>query len=439
MSTNLQSDHDMTSDSRRRPGGPSPFANPNYLRYWISAAISDFGDFFTIIALPWLVLSISPDPAHLGAVMALETLPRALFMLIGGSVTDRFAPRRVLLASKGCFMLALLALAALTLGGQLSIHLLYGFAFLFGLLTAFTLPATSALMPQLLDKPQIQAGNSAMMGTQQTIQLFAPVLAGLMIWGSAGAPQAQAAAELRGLAYAFLLNAGAIVVAITILLGIRLPSRPAQTGTVEELVVDGLRYLRRDRGLRIVSIYVTSIGLFAIGPIMTVIPQFATQRLANGALSYGLLFTLSGVGSLIGYALSSMLPKPSARRLGLVMFSADLVSGMAVVLLGHSYTLAGAAAALIVTGACNGFGVVLCMSWIQERVPENLMGRVMSIMMFAVMGLTPLSMMASGFLLTWHSLLWLLTLCGGAMMALALLGLAVPALNRFGECPVPRS
>ena len=55
------------------------------------------GHQFAMIATPWLVLRLTDDPMALGAVLALEGLPRAAIMLFGGAVTDRFSPRRVML------------------------------------------------------------------------------------------------------------------------------------------------------------------------------------------------------------------------------------------------------------------------------------------------------------------------------------------------------
>lgn len=51
------------------------------------------GDQFALIATPWLVLQLTGDPLALGIVLALEGFPRALFMLLGGAVTDRLSPR----------------------------------------------------------------------------------------------------------------------------------------------------------------------------------------------------------------------------------------------------------------------------------------------------------------------------------------------------------
>ncbi|HVH36015.1 MAG TPA: MFS transporter [Tahibacter sp.] len=419
---------------------PSLFRNRDYLWLWASAAISSLGDYFTLIAMPWLVLSISHDSAALGIVMALESLPRAAFMLFSGSASDRFTARSVLLVSRFLFMLALLALALMLLGGRIQLHHLYGFAITFGLLTAFALPANRALLPQVVERSQIQKGNSALMGSQQLIQLFAPVLAGLLIWGlpTAGAPQT-AGADLHHIAYAFLFNAGAIAVALVLLLQIRVTAPGRMPGAIKVRLTEGFRYLRQDDGMRIATLYMGCVGFFAIGPLMTVIPQLAQQRLQDGALSYGMLYAVNGLGSMLGFALGGLLPKPGPQRLGQVMLCADLVAGLSIAWLAHADRLATAAPALALIGVAASYGGVLGLSWIQERVPPSLTGRILSIVMFAVLGLTPLSMTVAGLVAAHYSLVLLLTISGAAIAALALLGLATPAIRRFGAYPVPAS
>jgi MFS family permease len=63
------------------------------------SATSLLGDQFALIATPWLVLKLTGDPLALGLVLALEGLPRAVFMLLGGAITDRLSPRLVMLIS----------------------------------------------------------------------------------------------------------------------------------------------------------------------------------------------------------------------------------------------------------------------------------------------------------------------------------------------------
>lgn len=63
----------------------------NFRLLFAGTTTSLLGDQFALIATPWLVLKLTGDPLALGIVLALEGLPRALFMLLGGAVTDRLS------------------------------------------------------------------------------------------------------------------------------------------------------------------------------------------------------------------------------------------------------------------------------------------------------------------------------------------------------------
>lgn len=71
----------------------------NFRLLWIGEGISLLGDQFHMIALPWLVLSLTGNPLAVGIVFAMAGIPRALFMLVGGALTDRFSPRNLMISS----------------------------------------------------------------------------------------------------------------------------------------------------------------------------------------------------------------------------------------------------------------------------------------------------------------------------------------------------
>lgn len=94
MSTMTQT-HEATKDSPFR----EVMGNRNFRLLWIGEGVSVLGDHFYMIALPWLVLQLTGDSLAMGTVLALAAVPRALLMLVGGALTDRFSPRSLMLAS----------------------------------------------------------------------------------------------------------------------------------------------------------------------------------------------------------------------------------------------------------------------------------------------------------------------------------------------------
>ena len=102
----------------------SLFANRNFTLLFGGSSLSAIGDQFTLVALPWLVLKLTGDPAALGLVLAAMALPRAAFMLIGGAVVDRMAPRRVLLGARAVNALLGSGLAVLVRAGVIQMWMM---------------------------------------------------------------------------------------------------------------------------------------------------------------------------------------------------------------------------------------------------------------------------------------------------------------------------
>src|SRR5262252_6371095 len=92
-------------------------AHRDFRLLWLGQTASLIGDQFYLIALPWLVLRLTGDPLALGAVLALAGVPRAVFMLVGGAVTDRFSPRWIMLLSDIVRLALVAALAGLAVTG----------------------------------------------------------------------------------------------------------------------------------------------------------------------------------------------------------------------------------------------------------------------------------------------------------------------------------
>lgn len=150
---------------------------------FLGTSTSILGDQFSFIAMPWLVLQATGDPLILGTVLALAGIPRALFMLLGGAITDRFSPRRIMLAADivRLILTALMALVVWT--GSVQIWMLYAFGLCFGLVAGFAIPAGNSIVPRLVDPQDLQAGNSVMMGTSQLVGFLGPTIAGILIGG----------------------------------------------------------------------------------------------------------------------------------------------------------------------------------------------------------------------------------------------------------------
>ena len=185
-----------------------------------------FGDQLSIIALPWLVLKLTGDASAMGFVIALAAIPRALFMLIGGAVTDRLSPRRVLVVTNLLRLLTMGLVALATWQGSVSLNQIYLLALVFGLADAFAWPAQSAMPPRLLPPADLGGGNALLQGTAQLSLVVAPALAGVLIALDLGGATPQLIEDQQGLALVFGLNTLSFLFATVVLAVLREPFQP---------------------------------------------------------------------------------------------------------------------------------------------------------------------------------------------------------------------
>lgn len=431
-------DHSLTyppSTASAAPPVSGPvWRNRNFVLLWLGEGISVVGDHFSMVAMPWLVLQLTGDALAMGTVTVLQTIPRVVFMLIGGVVTDRFSPRAVMLASNLLRLVMIAALAGLVWTGAIQMWMVYAYALIFGVVGAFFYPAHSAMPPRLLSPAQLQAGNALLMSTSMLGMVAGPALAGGLI----AAFEQSGASGLRGVAMAFAVDALTFVASLSALAGLRVPALArASTAAAPNVLADlleGLRFVGRDATLQAVF-GVAALGtLLTAGPIAIGLPVLAQTRFAEGAAAYGLLMSASALGMLLGTVLAGVLPQPRAARLGMTLVSVYAAQGLGVAALPWASATAPAAALALGVGVCNGYVMILFTSWFQRRTPAALLGRVMSLLNVAVLGLAPVSTAAAG-ALSGLGVTALLAGAGGLMTVAIFVMAFQPALRAMGDEP----
>ncbi|MGH8278056.1 MAG: MFS transporter [Gammaproteobacteria bacterium] len=401
----------------------SLFANRNFSLLFAGSSVSAVGDQFTLVALPWLVLKLTGNPAALGVVLAVMALPRAVFMLLGGAVVDRFSPRRVLLAARAANAACIVALAVLVLMGAIHMSLVYLLALGIGLSTAFAYPAGSAILPQLVGARQLHAANALFMGMRQLSLIIGPVFAGFVIALGAQHVTGAVVTDARGMGAAFSIDAFSFMVSLASLLLIRVPDE-AHTrdtrGGVFASIRAGVQAVWADPPLRAFVLYVAAVSVLVMGPIQVGLPVLADTRLGLGAAALGILMTANGAGMFAGSVCSGIVTRWVRGRLGIMVLGFDALSGLALAALMLVHRTWSGAALLVCVGLLGGIVQIAIFTWIQQRVPQQLMGRAMSILLFTFLGLGPLSAAFAGLLLKWVPLSVLFAVAGLTLTVIAL-------------------
>src|ERR1051326_7758589 len=121
------------------------FANAHFRNLWLGGAVSAFGDQFYLVALPWLVLQLTGSNLAVGTVLMCAAIPRAVLMLGGGAVSDRIAPRRIMLTTASTRTIFVGAVGLLVWLHIVQLWHLGVLAFAFGIAAAFFIDAVSFL------------------------------------------------------------------------------------------------------------------------------------------------------------------------------------------------------------------------------------------------------------------------------------------------------
>jgi MFS family permease len=344
---------------------PDIFQNRNFRMLWGGEGVSLIGDQFYMIALPWLVLKLTGDPLAMGTVLALAAVPRALFMLVGGALTDRFSPRALMLTSNLVRLVVVGLLSLLTIAGAIDLWMLYAFALLFGLADAFFYPAQSSMIPRLVGPERLQTGNALIQGTAQLSLFVGPVLAGTLITllDGGGGPTG-GTPDMLGIGVAFAIDAATFAVSALTLSFIRLAplastaDAPAEPSGMFASIAEGMRAMWRDRVLRYYFLLIAAANLLITGPFSVGIPVLADKEYAGGAAAFGLVLSAYGAGSLSGVILAGVRKRPSARRFPALMLGLTGLMGLSLVLLGSVKAMAPAAAVAAGMGMAQGYVVI---------------------------------------------------------------------------------
>jgi hypothetical protein len=125
-----------------------------------------------------------------------------------------------------------------------------------------------------------------------------------------------------------------------------------------------------------------------------------------------------------------MLPKPTKKTLGTISLSVLSVMGIGLMMIGVSPSMYVAAVSALAMGIANGYANINMITWLQQKVAPEMTGRVMSLVMFAAVGLNPISNALAGALIGLN--VTVLLVCAGSLMTLFTLSAAFSPVVRAG-------
>jgi MFS family permease len=360
------------SQTKRRTFGSLKVRN--YRLFASGAVLSNTGTWMARIAQDWLVLSLTGSSTAVGITTALQFLPMLLFGLYGGVIADRYPKRKLLMLTQATMGVLGLALAVLTLSGQVQVWHVYAIAFLLGVVTVVDNPTRQTFVVEMVGPKDVRNAVSLNAANFQTARLVGPAVAGVLI-------------SAVGSGWAFLLNGLSFAAP---LVGLML-MRPAELYEVERTprgkgqLREGLRYVAGRPELIWPIVLVGFIGTFGFN-FSIWLSAFAHSVYHAGAGTYGMFNTAMASGSLIGALLAARRVTTRMR----LLLGAALIFGVLEMGAAISPSLWLFVALLVVIGM---FGITVnttANSSVQLATDPVMRGRVMSLFMMVFVGGTPL-------------------------------------------------
>ncbi|QXH36455.1 MFS transporter [Pseudomonas muyukensis] len=333
-----------------------------FVAFWMARVFTASGFQMLTVAIGWHLYQLTGNVLDLGLVGLVEFTPRVLFMLHTGHVADRYDRRKVAALCQTLQALIALALALGSVSGHVTRELIFVLAFLLGSARSFEMPATQALLPNVVPAGLFPRAVAASASASQAATIVAPAIGGfLYAFGST-----------------WVYGPTVALYGIACLLTLSLDARQqlAQRGRANlESLLAGIRFIRSRPDI----FGAISLDLFAVllGGATALLPVFAKDILLTGAWGLGLLRSAPAVGALL---MSLWLARfPVERKVGLIMFTSVGVFGVATIAFGLSTSFWFSLAVLVVLGAADMISMVIRGAFVQLETPDEMRGRVSAV------------------------------------------------------------
>ncbi|GGS99131.1 MULTISPECIES: MFS transporter [Streptomyces] len=380
----------------------APARLPSFRLLWLGQSLSLLGDGFSYIAFSWITLGLTGSTLALGSVLAFQAVPRALLTLVGGSLSDKWSPRTLMVLS-GWARAALMAgvgLAGMT--GTLTLWMLCCAAAAFGAVDAFFQPARASILPSVVEAELLAPANALLAVGTKVAAVLGPAVGGTVV-AFGGAP------------VAFLVDGVCFALCALCVAGVRTRPRPEPEDGAEGAVEDGqdgsaapeaagdtlgariragLRYAFADPRIRTILVVDAAVTFCQAGPFTVGFATLAKVDLEGGSATLGLLNAALAGGAMLGtLAGGAVGGRP---RVGLLIAALAGWLALGTGLLAVVDSAPGAVAAVLAMGFGMGFQGVFGMSWIQRNIHGSVLSRVIAVDMVIGYAVAPLSLVACG-------------------------------------------
>jgi MFS family permease len=345
---------------------------PSFGRLALATLASGFGTWAAFVALTVDVFDRTNSATWVSALFVADFLPAIVIGFAAASLVDRLPRRRLMI---GADLVRFAVFAALPLAGSAAV--IVALAAVAGFATGFFRPAVYAGLPNLVSDDELANANSILQTIENLTLATGPILGGALV-------------ATTGPDVAYLINAATFLASAALLAGI--PGRLLQAATAAGRgywrdLSDGFALIRRSRAL------LTILAAWNVVMLATAAANVSEIVLAKdafdaGDFGYGLLVGATGIGLAFGSLLAGSFLEHRALAAGYAGSIGVIAVGLLAAAASPDVWVAAACVAFV--GVGNGAAVVCNALLVQRGAPDELRGRVFTVLMssnYAVLGL----------------------------------------------------
>jgi predicted MFS family arabinose efflux permease len=323
--------------------------------------ISWTGDWMDLAALNWAVLTLTGSAFDLGLINACRLIPVFALSLPAGVLADRYERRRLLIALQAGTMILTFLLGVLVLV-PCSFACFAAVVSLRASLAAMVLPIRNALLPAMVDRGAMPSAIATHTAGMNLARIIGPAIAGAVLF----------IAPIEAL---FGINGLSFLAVLWTLVVVKRGSSVPATDRPRAGLLEAVSFIRADGGIR--SLLILAVVPMTFGfPYTTLLPLFSRELLHLGPAGFTALLSISAAGALAG---STWLALRRPRGAGRSLILSILGLGLVLVLLSFARSFLLAAVCLFLVGLSSQVYRTMSRITLQDRVPDHLRGRILSI------------------------------------------------------------
>ncbi|MCJ2177513.1 MFS transporter [Novosphingobium album (ex Hu et al. 2023)] len=393
-------------------GAFAPLREPVFRNIWSASLFSNFGQLFLGVGAAWEMTRLSNSPSMVALVQTAMMVPLMLVTLPAGAIADMFDRRRIAISGLGFSAVCAGVLATISHFGLITPWILLSFCVLIGAGVALYSPSWQASIPEQVSRAHLPAAVALGTISYNLARSFGPALGGLIvvIYG------AKTVFGMTSVLYLPLLTA------FVFWRRAHVPSRlPPER--LDRAMIGGARYALHAPAIRTALARVLAFGL-STATASALAPLIAKDLLHGDAATFGILLGAQGMGAVGGALFVSAIRARLSTELAVRLFAVG--SGIALVAIGFSHSLAVSCAAFLVVGACNILTIAMLNVTVQLSAPRWVTARALSLFSSAITAGIGIGAWGWGVVAAHNDVAFAVVASGVAVCATALLGWVLP-------------